>query len=282
MARVSIVEFTDPICPWAWSAEPHRLKLIWTYGDALSWEARMVGLAEDPEVIAKRFTPEDMARNLAMIAARLGMPIHEGEPERMQASFPACLAVVATRLHQTESTYPLLRELRKRCFSGELVDEPGVIAAAADAVGVDATALASWAESDQTAEAFAGDRDAARHPTDAALALKGKLAEWEEGWRYTCPSYVLSAGDQEITAPGYQPIETYEVAIANLAPDLSRRDPAGSVEEALSWSAESGEGSLATVEVAALRGVDLESARAELSASGATEIPVGSDAFWSL
>lgn len=287
MTRVSIVEYTDPICPWAWSAEPHRLKLRWTYGDGLDWEARMVGLAEDPDVIAKRFTPEEMARNLAIIAERFGMPIYEGAPERMQASFPACRAVVATRLNQTESTYPLLRELRKRCFSGEFVDEGEVIGEAAGSVGVDPSSLASWTEDDATEVAFVADRDAARHPTEAALALKGKLAEWDGGWRYTCPSYVLSTGERELTAPGYQPVETYEVAIANLASDLPRRAPAESAEEALTWAADRGEGSLATVEVAALTGRsaaggDRSETIEELKAAGAEEHRVGSESFWSL
>ena len=282
MTQVSISEFTDPICPWAWSAEPHRLKLAWTYGEGLDWTARMVGLAEDPEVIARRFTPEDMAKNLAMIAARFGMPIYDGPPPRMQASFPACRAVVATRLNQPDLTYPLLRELRKRCFSGDLVDEPEVIASAAESVGLAPADLAAWVEAPATEEAFAEDRDAARHPTDAALALEGKLAQWEEGWRYTCPSYVLSSADRELTAPGFQPIESYEVAVANLAPDLPRRGPAESVEEALEWAAERGEGSLATVEVAALMGIDAEAAETELRAAGVEETAVGISAFWSL
>ncbi len=288
-AEISITEFTDPICPWAWSAEPHRLKLIWTYGDSLAWEARMVGLAEDPEVIASRFTPEQMAGNLAVIAARFGMPIYDEVPERMFASFPACRAVVAVRLNQSDRSYPLLRELRKRCFSEEPIDEPAVIGAAAQAVGLDPEALTAWLADDATEEAFRDDMASAREPTAAALAVKRKLAQWESGWRYTCPSYVLRSSDREITAPGFQPYETYETAIANLAPDLEQRPPADSVEEALAWSQARGEGTLATVEIAALMGRDPGSPdsvaadlRPELDAAGAVEQVIGSGSLWSL
>jgi hypothetical protein len=33
MAAVRIVEYTDPACPWAYSAEPGRRRLDWLYGD---------------------------------------------------------------------------------------------------------------------------------------------------------------------------------------------------------------------------------------------------------
>lgn len=282
MGAISITEFTDPACPWAWSAEPHRLKLEWTYADSLGWEAKMVGLSEDPEAIAKRFTPEQLAAALAMIAAKHGMPIYEGAPERMQASFPACRAVVATRLNDEPKTHPLLRELRKRCFSGELIDEPQVIESAAETVGIAAGDLADWLADNASEEAFEADMSAARDPSPAALAIKRKLAEWDGGWRYTCPSYVMARGDESITAPGFQPYETYEAAIANLAPDLEPRPPAESATEVLEWAKERGEGALATAEVAALCDLEPDQARDELIASGAAERPMGGSAFWEM
>jgi predicted DsbA family dithiol-disulfide isomerase len=282
MAGVSIVEFTDPVCPWAWSAEPHRLKLDWTYGDALAWEARMVGLSSDPSESAKRFTPEQLGKGLALIAAKHGMPIYEGAPERMQASFPACRAVVSARLNDEPRSRPLLRELRKRCFSRELIDEPAVIDSAAEAVGIAAGVLADWLADDATEDAFRADMDAARHPSPAGLAVKRKLAEWEDGWRYTCPSYVLGQGDESLTAPGFQPYETYETAIANLAPDLEVRSPAETVTEALEWAEERGEGSLATAEVAAICGLEIDRAHDELAEIAATERKVGKSAFWEM
>ena len=282
MSTISITEFTDPVCPWAWSAEPHRLKLDWTYGGSLRWQARMVGLSKDPAESARRFTPAQMGKALAMIAAKHGMPIYEGAPERMQASFPACRAVVAVRLNDEAKAHPLLRELRKRCFSRELVDEPAVIESAAESVGIAAGDLENWLADVATEEAFQADMDAARHPSPAGLAIKRKLAEWEKGWRYTCPSYVLDQGDESITAPGFQPYETYETVIANLRPDLEARPPAESVTDALEWAKERGEGSLATAEVAAICGIEIDRAHDELVESDATENPVGNSALWEI
>jgi len=47
MAELTITEYTDPGCPFAWSAEPYRWRLRWLYGDEIEWQLRMVGLAED-------------------------------------------------------------------------------------------------------------------------------------------------------------------------------------------------------------------------------------------
>src|SRR6059058_1541331 len=59
MADVLITEYTDPGCPWAYSAEPFRRRLAWLYGDRLQWETCMVVLAEDPaEYLERDFTPE--------------------------------------------------------------------------------------------------------------------------------------------------------------------------------------------------------------------------------
>ena len=74
--RVHIDEFTDPLCPWAWSAEPFRRRLRWLYGDAVSWTPRMVVLAEDRrEQEDKGFTPERLAESSRSIARRHRMPI---------------------------------------------------------------------------------------------------------------------------------------------------------------------------------------------------------------
>ena len=46
VADVRITEFTDPGCPWAYSAEPIRRRLDWLYGDQVEWDIRMVVLSD--------------------------------------------------------------------------------------------------------------------------------------------------------------------------------------------------------------------------------------------
>ena len=98
MADVCITEFTDPGCPWAWSAEPFRRRLSWLYGDRLEWRVRVVGLSASPEdYLDKGFTPERQAQAFARISRDHGMPIDTAQRPRMAATLPACRAVVAAR-----------------------------------------------------------------------------------------------------------------------------------------------------------------------------------------
>jgi len=197
---------------------------------------------------------------------------------RMAASIPACRAVVAARLHAPEREQSLLRRLRVRTFSGELLDVPETIAAAAVDAGIDPVELALWTESTEVADALAQDMDLARHPRPAGLALDRKLAGWSGGRRYTCPTYEFSvAGAEPVIVPGFQPFAAYDVALANLSPGLERREAPESVTQVLEWA----ECPLATAEVAALAGLDLDEARSEL-ARVAEEQPAGADGYWTL
>jgi hypothetical protein len=133
---------------------------------------------------------------------------------------------------------------------------------------------------DDVRDALAEDMDRARHPAPAALALDHKLAAWNGGRRYTCPSYELTLdGDTEtvLVAAGFQPLPAYEVLIANLAPSLERRATTDDVAEVLAWAGEP----LASKEVAVVCELTVPEARERL-ARVAQEWPVGADGYWSL
>ena len=280
MADVCITEYTDPGCPWAYSAEPFRRRLSWLYGDALEWRVRMVGLAESPdEYVEHGFTPERQSRAFASIARDHGMPIDTSVRPRMAATIPACRAVVAARLHAPDRMRRLLRRLRVRHFAGELLDEPATIAAAARDAGIDPADLDRWTAGDDVAAALREDMVASRHPIDAARVLDEKLANWSGGRRYTCPSYeiVRVADGVKIAVPGFQPFPVYDVVTANLVPGVDRRDPPESVEEVLAWTGTP----LATKEVAVVCDVGFAEARERLGRV-AVEQHVGADGFWTL
>jgi predicted DsbA family dithiol-disulfide isomerase len=274
-----ITEFTDPACPFAWSAEPQRRRLQWLFGDQLEWELRMVGLSSSTsDYTEKGFGPEQLSTSLRRLAERHHMPMDTSLRPRMFATVPACRAVVATRLHAPQLERPLLRQLRVRHFSGDLLDEPDTLGRAAAAAGILATDLFAWIEDPPTERELEKDLSEARSPTVEAVALKHKLAANGDGWRYTCPSYDISRPETggRLAVPGFQPLDAYEVAIANLLPDAERRaDPAG-VGEVLAWAGEP----LATAEVAAVCAIELEQAREQLGRV-ATETHMGFDGLWS-
>jgi len=269
---LELSHFTDPACPFAFSAEPVRWQLRWHYGDQLAWRTRMIVLTLEPG------EAERLAEGAPNLQRRFGMPIDPAPYPRPASSEPACRAVVAARLNAPAAEEPLLRRLRVRTMAGGLLDDPQLIAAAARDVELGPTELAAWCATAETHAALQADVEAARSPSAAARALDHKLGGPPEGRRYTAPSYEFAHGNgMTATVPGFNPVEAYETAIANLAPELVRRKHPGSAAELLAWAGEP----LATAEVAAVLAVDTTRARTELS-KVARPTPVGADFYWTL
>jgi hypothetical protein len=73
-------------------------------------------------------------------------------------------------------------------------------------------------------------RAAAGTPTE----FQGKAANTDGAVRYTAPSLLFAHRDgRTLEAGGYQPVEAYDVVIANLDPTLERRPPGEDVTEVL-------------------------------------------------
>ena len=223
---------------------------------------------------------EKLAGGAPTLQRRHGMPIDPRPNARPASSEPACRAVVATRLRAPEHAERLLRALRVRVMVCGLLDDPALIAAAAHDAGLDPDALESWCAEAEVEDALRDDIAAARAPAPAARALDHKLGGPAGERRYTAPSYELRrAGDDgaPIAVPGFNPVEVYETAIANLAPELPRRARPERVEDVLAWAREP----LATAEVALVAGLDRAAAREALEPV-ATEHAAGADAYWTL
>lgn len=278
---VRITDFTDPACPWAYSAEPFRRRLNWLYEGWIEWIPRMVVLADTADEYADRgYTPEWISESQRRIARDHHMPIDTEVRPRVPGTRPACRAVVAARVSTDERrTRRLLRRLRVRAFSGELLDEPATIAAAASDAGIEPAELERWTGSARVEAELRSDMEAARRPMPAARVLDHKLANWSGGRRYTCPSYEIERLSDGVTiaVPGFQPFAVYDAILANLVPGLDRRDPPKSVEEVLSWAGTP----LASQEVAVVCDIAFDRAREQLGRV-ATEQHVGADGFWTL
>jgi predicted DsbA family dithiol-disulfide isomerase len=280
MAELTITEYTDPACPFAWSAEPARWRLQWLYGDQLDWAVRMVGLAEDGSVYEdKGFTAERMSQSFRHLSQAHHMPMDTSLRPRMAGTVPACRAVVAVRRHAPDREWAMLRALRVLHFSGHLLDEPVTLDAAAERVGIEPSDLRAWLAEPETEALLREDMAQARRPRPGALALAHKLATTETGHRYTCPSYEITriSDGESLSVPGFQPLAAYEVAIANLAPHAARREDPEDVREVLDWAGEP----LATIEVATICATNLDDARERLGRV-ADEAHLGFDGLWHL
>ena len=152
----------------------------------------MVVLARNAEeYAAKGLTPEMIAGGAEQLSEAHGMPMSTAVRDRVPGTLPACTAVVATRLHAPEQETAMLRALRLRNFGGENLDDQSTIDHAAADIGLEPDQVAAWMDDLDVKAAVEADATAARHPAPAALVLDGKLASWEHGRRYTCPSYEL-------------------------------------------------------------------------------------------
>ncbi len=271
--HVEITHFTDPACPFAFSAEPARMRLRWHYGDQLRWTTRMIVLTLEPG------EAEKLATGPGSLQRRYGMPADPAPYSRPASSEPACRAVVAARLHAPAAQEPLLRRLRMRVMVGGLLDDPELIAGAAQDAGLATAQLLAWCARPDVEAALQADIAAARSPLPAARALDHKLGGPPEERRYTAPSYEIARPDTGAVAvvPGFNPIEAYEAAIANLAPELERRPKPSSVAEILAWAREP----LATAEVALIAQLDAAKARTALSRIARPQ-PAGADFYWTL
>ena len=90
---------------------------------------------------------------------------------------------------------------------------------------------------------------------------------------------MLARSDTAATAvvPGFNPVEAYEAAIANLAPELERRPKPETVAEILAWAREP----LATAEIALIAQLDPARARTTLSRF-ARPHAAGAEFYWTL
>ena len=287
MATLSVTVFSDPACPWAYSVSPSLRVLEWRYGTQLDWRLVLIGLAEQASHYEERgYTPLRAAQSQVRFR-RYGMPFAPQPKERASATARACRAVVAARLLKPGSEWRVFRALQLANFTTPLLldDDVQIAEALRQLPGVDADAIVARLDDQGVSDAYERDKAEARSAAGSAAELQEKTAQSDGPVRFTAPSLVFERGGQRLIAGGFQPIEAYDVLIANLDPGLERR-PA---PETLAPLLEHFPDGLTTQEVAALlvKGNDAadrlaaENALLELLASGAAiRTPLGDDALW--
>jgi protein-disulfide isomerase-like protein with CxxC motif len=287
---IDVTHFTDPGCPWAYSASPALATLRWRYGDQLRWTLVTIGLAEDAELYAKRgYTPLRSAIGYTTFR-RFGMPLQVTPKQRLSATSPACRAIVATRLATPELESAAFRALQLAQFTttGVFDDRDALRAALGAVEGLDAAAIADAIDDAEVLAAYEADRARARTAAGSPTEFQERAADSDGAVRYTAPSLIFETADgRSLEAGGFQPIEAYDVVVANLDPTLTRRPPAEDPVEVLAAF----EYALATAEVAAIMAAhltepDIEKTEHALIAATAerraAHHPAGDGAFWSV
>jgi predicted DsbA family dithiol-disulfide isomerase len=279
--------YSDPACPWAYSALPALRVLEWRYGGQIDWRLVVIGLTEDAsQYVARGYTPLRGALGQLRFR-RYGMPFAPQPKDRISATARACRAVVAARLQRSGDEWRVFRALQLANFTTPLLldDDEQLAAVLRTIEGVDADAVVSRLDDPLVTEAYERDRAEARTAAGSAAELQGKTADTDGPVRFTAPSVVFERDGQRLVAGGFQPVEAYDVLVANLDPAIERTPAPADPLPLLERFAEG----VTTQEAAALmtQGNDapdragVEEALLGLVAAGSAERqPLGDDALW--
>ena len=183
--------YTDPACPWSWSAEPALRRLMVEFGENLSWTYVMGGLARD-------YTNGPGERDARVVhwldvADRGGMPIDPRlwREAAIGSSYPACMAVKAAAMQAADGGGRYLRVLREglMCFRRKL-DTTEALVEEARRAGLDVERFRVDLGSHATVEAFGEDLEDARTPDPDAVVSTSSGRP-----RVSFPSVVFSGAD---------------------------------------------------------------------------------------
>lgn len=217
----------DPACPWAYSALPAITALQWRYGDELDWRVVTIGLAERAEQYEQRgYTPALMSLT-PLRFARFGMPFALGPRTRVVGTGRACRAIVAARLEREELAYLALRALHLAWFTTDLLldEDDAIRTALGREPELDGDSIVRRLDDPAVEAAYEHDRAEVRTAAGSPSALQGRTAQTDGAERYTAPTLVFEAGGRRLEAGGHQPLEAYDVLIANLDPGLRHEPP---------------------------------------------------------
>ncbi len=290
MPVVTATHFTDPACPWAYSARPAHARLRWRFGDQVEWRLVLIGLSESAARYEERgYTPDRLLDTQHRFSKRFGMPFSFERKPRMAGTARACRAIVAARELDPAMGEAALRALQLLQFtSARLLDDDDDLRAQLESVpGLDPAATVDRIDDPEIVALYKADRELARSAEGSPTHAQDRHSTSDGPVRYTAPSVVFERADgARLEVGGFQPFEAYDTALANLDRTLERRPAPGDVTEALTEFPEG----LTTAEAASvMRPTDLVDADPEATAAALTELaagddvlrePVGTDAIW--
>lgn len=233
---VEVVEYTDPLCPWAWGSEPVFRRLRAGLGDRVRWRRAYCVLFDHDDDPPPDPAAETAwyARYVEDVSAHTGAP-RARRPSRVAvSSWPSSLVAKAAERQGDEVAGRVLRRLRESVFVlGEPADTPALAESAVRGVpGLDRERLAADAASAAVLEAVRADRAEARRPVREVLPTGSEVPSGRSphpgtaketadgGYRYALPTLLVRAPSGCRAVPGWRPYEEYASAFEELSPGL--------------------------------------------------------------
>ena len=289
-ASIEATLYSDPACPFGYSENPALRVIEWRYGDQIDWRLVLVGLSESADrYAASGYTPVRQAQGQVMFRDRWGMPFAPVPKPRLAASSRACRAVIAARREWPGSEWAVFRALQIANFTTPMLldDDADLREALADVPGIDPDRVLDLIDEPGVVAAYERDKAQTRTAAGSPTELQGKAGNTDGRIRYTAPSVVFTrlADGLALEAGGMQPVDAYDVLVANLDPKLERKAPPEDPEALLDRFPLG----LTTAEVAAILAPnnavpDLAAAERVLigllGEGRAERRPLGGDALW--
>jgi protein-disulfide isomerase-like protein with CxxC motif len=216
---LEVVEYTDPLCPWAWGSEPKFRRLRASFGPQVPWRRCFGILFDDDDDPA----PDEAAetrwyeRHLAEIAGHTGAQYPAVLERVARTSRPASRAVIAAGEQGAAAADRALRRLRETLFRTgfppDTVDR--VRACLADLPDLDVDRLIADQASQRVHDRLERDRAETRTPVAELDAVDdegphpGRSKEIDGGRRYAFPTLLFVAGDAKAVVAGWRPLQAY-------------------------------------------------------------------------
>ena len=231
---LEIVEYTDPLCPWAWGSEPvfRRLRAALAGDARVRWRRVHCILFDHDDDPAPDPAAETAwyARYVEDISAHTHAPRALRLSRVAASSWPAALVAKAAEAQGVQVADRVLRRLRESVFVlGEPADTPEAALSAVSGVpGLDAGRLATDAASPEALAKVRADHAEARRPVAEVLSVHGSdsphpgaAKETPDGQhRYALPTLLVRGAAGHRVVPGWRPYEEYVSAITELSPGL--------------------------------------------------------------
>ena len=217
MERVTIYQFTDPICVWSWGNEAVIRALRYLYEDKIRIEYVMGGLVEDISTLYDlkgskddiiRRSNEIFARNWATASQKHGMPVMVGHnfalfSERYPSSFPQNIAYEAAKRLNPRKAKSFLRRIREATFlEGKRTSQIDILIKLATQVGYDAAKFIDEYTTGSAQADFMQDR---------IMCKRNGVTGF--------PSYIIKNDSTKIFLRGYQNLQTMQSIISRLSED---------------------------------------------------------------
>ncbi|MFC9430884.1 DsbA family protein [Streptomyces sp. NPDC056987] len=230
---VEVVEYTDPLCPWSWGAEPVFRRLRAALAGRARWRRVYCVLFDHDDDPAPDPAAETAwyARYIEDISAHTHAPRAARLSRVAASSWPSSRVAKAAERQGAEAGARVLRRLRETVFVlGEPADTLALALAAVRGVpGLDGERLAADAASDAVLEEVRADRAEARRPVREVLSVRGGSPHpgtaketLDGGFRYALPTLLVRTAAGHRAVPGWRTYEEYASAVEELCPGLPR------------------------------------------------------------